>query len=93
MLMVLELLGRKSCTMPVRPLRYSDPKLGPFYTRRASFVQFLNPLLSLQIPREQVKVLDHPKLQVPYFKSMSAYLYVMFEKHVINPIHFVGWIS
>ena len=31
--MVLELLGKKNCTMPVTLLRYSDAKLGPFYTQ------------------------------------------------------------
>jgi hypothetical protein len=72
--MVMELLGKKNCTMPVALLRYSDAKLGPFYTQEQALctVQLLTRLLSLQIPREQVKVLDHPKLQVLYFESMLA---------------------
>ena len=74
--MVSEILVKKNCTMPVKPLRYS------FYPQRATFVQFLKQLMSLQIAHEQVKVLDHPKLQVLYFEYILAYFYILFEKHV-----------
>jgi N-acetylglucosaminylphosphatidylinositol deacetylase len=43
--------------------------------------------MSLQIPYEQVKVLDHPKLQVLYFESILAYLYILFENHVILALY------
>lgn len=51
------------------------------------FVQSLNQTMSLQIPHEQVKVLDHPKLQVFYFESVLAYSYILFEKHVILTLY------
>jgi len=79
--MVSEILVKKNCTMPVKPLRYS------FYPQRATFVQFLKQLMSLQIPHEQVKVLDHPKLQVLYFESILAYFYILFENHVILALY------
>lgn len=55
------------------------------------FVQSLNQTMSLQIPHEQVEVLDHPKLQVFYFESIL--LYTVWEKCDLDHIHFVGWIS
>jgi len=94
MLMVLELLGNKNCTVPVTLLRYSDAKLGPFYTQEQVLytVQLLTRLLPWQIPREQVKVLDHPKLQV-FILSPCLHNCTCSENMWSTLIHFIGWIS